>query len=82
LETDRSLLLYSKYTISTIALKDIIITIISRLQKEGFNVMATIYNQDATNRAALAQLCKENIESPNIQNYFLVNNKRIFIIYL
>lgn len=39
-------------------LKDIIITIISRLEKEGFNIIATICDQGATNRAALAQLCR------------------------
>jgi len=31
------------------ALKDIIITVISRLQKDGFNVMATICDQGSTN---------------------------------
>lgn len=68
-------------TISTMALKDIIITVISRLQKKGFNVMSTICDQSATNRGALAQLCNESAESLKAQNYFLVNNKRIFIIF-
>lgn len=72
---------FTTNTISTMALKDIIITVISRLQKEGFNVMATICDQGSTNRAAFAQLCSENIESPNAQNYFLVNNKQIFVIF-
>lgn len=38
-------------------------------------------NQGSTNRAALVQLYCENIESPNAQNYFLVNNKQIFVIF-
>lgn len=33
---------FIRNTISTMALKDIIITVISRLQKDGFNVMAMI----------------------------------------
>lgn len=41
--------------------------------------MATICDQGATNRAAIGQLCSENID--NAQNYFLVNNKRIYVIF-
>lgn len=53
---------FTSNTISTMALKDIIITVISRSQKEEFNVMATICDQSAINRVALAQLCSDNIE--------------------
>lgn len=57
-------------TVSTMALENIIITVISCLQKKGFNVMATICDQSSTNRAALVQLYSENIKSPNVQIYF------------
>lgn len=70
---------FTTSTISTMALKNIIVTVISRLQKERFNIMATICDQGAMNRAVLAQLCCEN--SPNTKNYFLVNDKQIFIIF-
>ncbi|KAJ3640443.1 hypothetical protein Zmor_003738 [Zophobas morio] len=71
---------FTRDTIKTHSLKQIIVEVIKQLQEIGLNVMATVCDQGTTNKAALKKLCALNQDRPS-PYYFVVNDQRICTIF-
>jgi uncharacterized OsmC-like protein len=71
---------FTRDTIKTQQLKEIIVDIIKQLQEVGLNVVATVCDQGSTNRAAIKELCGANTDRPS-PYYFVVNGNRICTIF-
>ncbi|RZC38536.1 Tnp P element domain containing protein, partial [Asbolus verrucosus] len=51
---------FTRDSISTKNLKQIIVDVINQLQEIGLNVVTTVCDQGSTNRSAIRELCEEN----------------------
>jgi hypothetical protein len=71
---------FTRDTVKTHQLKQIIVHIIKQLQEVGLNVVATVCDQVSTNRTAINELCGENRDRPS-PFYFVVDGKRICTIF-
>jgi hypothetical protein len=71
---------FTRDTIKTQQLKEIIVDIIKQLQEVGLNGVATVCDQGSTNRAAIKELCGANTDRPS-PYYFVVNGNRICTIF-
>jgi hypothetical protein len=71
---------FTRDTVKTHQLKQIIVYIIKQLQEVGLNVVANVCDQGSTNRTAIKELCGENIDRPS-PFYFVVDGKRICTIF-
>ncbi|VEN36818.1 unnamed protein product [Callosobruchus maculatus] len=72
---------FTKNSIATDKLKQIIIHIIEEIQSVGFNIVATVCDQGSTNRAAITALTKEHTDEKPSQYHFVVNNQKIVTIF-
>jgi hypothetical protein len=71
---------FTRDTVKTHQLKQIIVYIIKQLQEVGLNVVATVCDQGSTNRTAIKELCGENRDRPS-PFFFVVDGKRICTIF-
>jgi cobalamin biosynthesis Mg chelatase CobN len=71
---------FTRDTVKTHQLKQIIVYIIKQLQEVGLNVVATVCDQGSTNRTAIKELCGENRDRPS-PFFFVVDGKRISTIF-
>lgn len=72
---------FTKDTIKTSALKDLIIDAIKQLQGIGLSIVATVCDQGATNRAAITALTREQTDDRPSPYHFVVNGERIYTIF-
>ncbi|KAJ8959567.1 hypothetical protein NQ314_006216 [Rhamnusium bicolor] len=72
---------FTKDTIKTSALKDLIIDAIEQLQGIGLCIVATVCDQGATNRAAVTALTREHTDDKPSPYHFVVNGERVYIIF-
>ena len=70
---------FTKNSISTDSLKQIIVEIISKLQSIGLKIVCCLADQGATNAAALKQLVERNGSVEN--QFFLVNGDKIAVMH-
>lgn len=71
---------FTKDTIKTGQLKNLLKETISALQGIGLSVLATICDQGSTNRSAIKQMCS-SATSEYTGPYFYVNNQKIFTLF-
>ncbi|KAJ8947080.1 hypothetical protein NQ317_014062 [Molorchus minor] len=72
---------FTKDTIKTNALKDLIVDAVKQLQGIGLSIIATVCDQGATNRAAITALTTEHTDDKPSPYHFAVNGERIFTIF-
>jgi len=71
---------FTKTTIKSEILKQLIVNIITRLQEVGLNIVATVCDQGTTNQKALRLLTEENTDNPT-SYHFMVNKAPIVTIF-
>ncbi|VEN50724.1 unnamed protein product [Callosobruchus maculatus] len=72
---------FTKNSIATDKLKQIIIHLIEEIQSVGFNIVATVCDQGSTNRAAITALTKKHTDEKPSQYHFVLNNQKIVTIF-